>query len=186
MTEASSQAAAYAPIVRFLHWLVAPLVFVEFALGWAMPRLTQASAPTGVIGWHLSVGALLLAIMWVRVVCRLIYEPDPAGGPVARGRLAEVTHLTLYVTLIAVPITGWANASSRGWVVRLLGFLFYPLLTGRNSALGDAMGTVHGWLAWVLLVLSIAHIADALFHRFVLRDDVLQRIMLTPRRKPFR
>ena len=177
MTQASSQPAAYAPIVRFLHWLVAPLVFIEFALGWAMPRLTQDSAPTGVIGWHLSVGGLLLAIMLVRVVYRLIYEPDPAVGPVARGWLAKVTHLTLYVMLFAVPVTGWANSSSRGWFVRLLGLLFYPLITDRNSAFGDALGAVHRWLAWVLLILSIAHIADALFRRFVLRDDVLQRIM---------
>jgi cytochrome b561 len=160
-----------------LHWLVAPLVFIEFALGWTMPRVAYDSAPTGVTGWHLSVGALLLAMMVIRAVCRLIYEPDLCVIPGSRHRLTRATHLTLYVTLFAVLVTGWANSSSRGWFVRLLGFLFYPLIAGRNSAFGDALGPVHGWLAWVLLALSVAHIADALFHRFVLRDDILQSIM---------
>ncbi|SAL52237.1 cytochrome b [Caballeronia concitans] len=177
MTQASSQAAAYAPIVRLLHWVGVPLTFIEFALGWSMPRLARDTVPTGVIGWHLSVGALFLALMLVRVVCRLIYEPDRAVGSTALGRLARVGHLTLYVTLLAVPVTGWANSSSRGWIVRLFGFLFFPLLTDRNSASGEALGIVHGWLAWVLLILSTAHIADVLFHRLVLRDGVLQRMM---------
>jgi cytochrome b561 len=160
-----------------LHWLVAPLVFIEFALGWAMPRLTPESTPTGVTGWHLSVGALLLAMMVVRVVCRLIYEPDLCVMPASCRRVTTMTHFALYVTLFAVLVTGWADSSSRGWFVRLLGFLFYPLITGRHSPVGNALGLVHVWLTWVLLALSVAHIAHALFHRFVLRDDVLRRIM---------
>jgi cytochrome b561 len=98
-----------------------------------MPRLADDSAPTGVTGWHLSVGALLLAMMIVRAVCRLIYEPDLCVVPPSRRRLTRATHLALYVTSFAVLVTGWANSSSRGWFVRLLGFLFYPLITGRNS-----------------------------------------------------
>jgi cytochrome b561 len=116
-------------------------------------------------------------MMIVRAVCRLIYEPDLCVVPPSRRRLTRATHLALYVTSFAVLVTGWANSSSRGWFVRLLGFLFYPLITGRNSALGDALGPVHGWLACVLLALSIAHIADVLFHRFVLHDDILKSIM---------
>jgi cytochrome b561 len=38
------------------------------------------------------------------------------------------------------------------------------------------MGDVHGVLAWVLLALIGAHVGAAMFHRFVLKDRVLQRI----------
>ncbi|MED5681924.1 cytochrome b/b6 domain-containing protein, partial [Enterobacter hormaechei] len=75
-----------------------------------------------------------------------------------------------------VPLLGWANASSRGWAVRLLGALSYPTLTPVGSSLGHAMGDIHGVLAWVLFALIVMHVAAALFHRFVLRDQVLQRM----------
>jgi len=39
------------------------------------------------------------------------------------------------------------------------------------------MGDIHSALAWVLLVLIGAHVGAALFHRFVLKDDVMQRMM---------
>lgn len=38
------------------------------------------------------------------------------------------------------------------------------------------MGDVHSALAWVLLALIGMHIGAALFHRFVRKDNVLQRI----------
>jgi cytochrome b561 len=39
------------------------------------------------------------------------------------------------------------------------------------------MGDVHGILAWVLFALICLHVAAALFHRFVLRDGVLHRML---------
>jgi cytochrome b561 len=39
------------------------------------------------------------------------------------------------------------------------------------------MGDVHGILAWVLFALIGLHVVAALFHRFVLKDHVLQRML---------
>jgi cytochrome b561 len=39
------------------------------------------------------------------------------------------------------------------------------------------MGDIHGVLAWVLFALIALHIAGALFHRFVLKDQTLQRML---------
>jgi cytochrome b561 len=39
------------------------------------------------------------------------------------------------------------------------------------------MGDVHGNLAWVMFALIVLHIAGALFHRFVLKDRVLERML---------
>jgi cytochrome b561 len=78
---------------------------------------------------------------------------------------------------LVVPLLGWANASSRGWTVKFLGLVSYPDLTPAGSAFGQTAGDLHGVLAWVLFGLICVHVAAALFHRFVLRDQVLQRMM---------
>jgi cytochrome b561 len=59
----------------------------------------------------------------------------------------------------------------------LLGVVPYPALSEPGSAFGHKMGGVHGTLAWVLFALIGLHVVAALFHRFVLKDDVLQRML---------
>ncbi|SAK50541.1 cytochrome b [Caballeronia ptereochthonis] len=177
MPENRSSTVKYRPVAKLLHWLMVPLVLAQFIIGWTMPDVHHDTVPTGLISWHLSVGAAIIALMLVRAVLRLIDEPEAIEASFLRDRLSGANHLLLYVMLIVVPVTGWANASARGWIVRLLGVFYYPLITRKGSSVGQVMGNVHGWLAWALLVLIIVHVAIAAFHHFVLRDDVLQRML---------
>jgi cytochrome b561 len=91
--------------------------------------------------------------------------------------LSRVGHFFLYIALLLVPLLGWINASSRGWTVRLAGVVPYPPLSRTGSSFGDEMGDVHGILAWVLFALIVMHVVAALFHRFILKDHVLQRML---------
>jgi cytochrome b561 len=131
----------------------------------------------GVIAWHLGIGAALIAAMIVRIVWRLTHRPPPATLSPVLGALSRITHFFLYAALMVVPLLGWANASSRGWPVKLLGVLKLPALMPTGSPTGHVMGDVHGVLAWVLLALIGLHVAAALYHRFVLKDGVLQRMV---------
>jgi cytochrome b561 len=169
--------AAYDSVARFIHWSIVLLIATQFVIGWTMPEVHHDTKPVGLIAWHLGVGALLVAVMAVRIVWRLTHKPPAVTLAPLLSAASRITHLLLYVALVVVPLLGWANASSRGWTVKLLGVVPYPSLTPAGSALGHRMGDVHGVLAWVLLALIAAHIAAALFHRFVLRDRVMQRML---------
>jgi len=35
----------------------------------------------------------------------------------------------------------------------------------------------HEWIAWTIIILAAVHAAAALFHHYVLRDDVLKRML---------
>ncbi|MGN6665691.1 MAG: cytochrome b [Trinickia sp.] len=166
----------YGHVARLLHWLVVALVASQFVLGWTMPDVHRDTQPVGLIAWHLATGAALIAAVVARIVWRLTHRPPPAELSPLLDRLSRATHGLLYVALIAVPLLGWANASSRGWAVKLFGALRLPALAPTGSTVGHAMGDVHGTLAWVLLALIGMHVGAALFHRFVLKDRVLQRI----------
>ena len=168
---------AYDGVARSLHWLIVVLVATQFVIGWTMPDFHHDTKPVGLIAWHLGVGATLVAAMAVRIVWRLTHRPPPdALSPLLRV-VSRTTHFLLYTALVVVPVLGWVNASSRGWTVKLLGLMPYPSLTPAGSAFGHEMGDVHGVLAWVLFALIGSHVAAALFHRFVLRDQVMQRML---------
>lgn len=166
----------YGLVARLLHWSIVVLVAAQFAVGWTMPDVHRDTQPVGLIAWHLAIGTALIAAMAVRVVWRLTHRPPAGYLPPLLDTMSRLTHFLLYAALIAVPVLGWANASSRGWAETLVGALPLPALVPTGSTVGHAMGDIHSALAWVLLVLIGVHVGAALFHRFVLKDKVLQRI----------
>ncbi|ASL41913.1 hypothetical protein bAD24_I00395 [Burkholderia sp. AD24] len=168
---------AYDAVAKFFHWLVVVLIAAQFVLGWTMPDVHKDTRPDGLIAWHLGVGATLIAVVVLRIVWRFTHRPAPAALSPVLSVVSHITHGLLYVALVVVPVLGWANASSRGWSVRLLGLLPYPAIAQTGSPVGHAMGDIHRVLAWVLFALIALHVAAALFHRFVLRDRILQRML---------
>lgn len=169
----------YTGIAKLFHWLILALLVVQFAIAWTMPDIGRDSVPTGLIGWHLSVGAAILAVMIVRFAWRLTHPapPAPADLAPALATLSRVTHYLLYAVLIVLPILGWANASARGWAVKLFGVVPLPALMAKGSALGHSLGDVHATLATVLLAIVALHVAGALYHAVILKDRTVQRML---------
>jgi len=168
---------------KFFHWLtVLVLVLVlavQYAIGWLMPDIHRDTKPIGLVGLHLSVGATIVLLVLIRLAWRFSHKPPAESQtlpPVMR-LAARVTHGLLYVLLIALPLMGWANASARGWDVSLFHVVPLPALAATGSALGHTLGDVHALTAWVLLVLIGVHVAAALFHQFVIRDNTLGRML---------
>jgi cytochrome b561 len=91
--------------------------------------------------------------------------------------LATVTHVLLYALLFAVPLTGWMMSSARGFPVSWFGFFQLPDLVPKDKGLYDTLVDVHGTLAWTLAGLVALHVGAALKHHFMLKDDVLRRML---------
>lgn len=168
----------YDALARLLHWLVVALVGAQFVLGWTMPDVHRDTQPVGLIAAHLIVGTSLLAAMALRILWRATHRPPEGELAQPLRALSALTHVALYALLVAVPVLGWINASSRAWPLTLFGVVPLPALSPAGSPFGHAMGDVHGVLAWVLFALICLHVAAALLHRFVFRDRTLQRMAL--------
>jgi len=177
MPYTTSRATSYDGVARLLHWLVVALVAAQFLIGWIMPAVHHGTQAVGLIAWHLGVGATLLGVMVFRVLWRLTHKPPPDHLSRVLRLASRLTHTLLYLTLLAVPLLGWANASSRAWTVKFLGVLKLPALTQAGSAVGHAMGDIHSLLAWVLFGLIVMHVTAAVFHRLILKDETLQRML---------
>jgi cytochrome b561 len=177
---AANARVSYDPVAKSLHWLTVLLVVAQFIVAWTMPPIHHGTKPVGLIQWHLVLGSSLLLVVVLRLLWRLTHRPPPPaeGLPGWQRQMAAITHWALYVLLLAVPITGWAAASLRGWVAHAFGVLPLPLILRPGAKLGFDLGDYHGGsLAWALFGVAVLHILAALYHRLALRDKVLSRML---------
>lgn len=155
------------------------MVGVEFVAGWLMPEIRKGITPEGLISFHMSFGIVILATMVLRFLWRLI-SPPPASEPTIshwQEFLSNATHSLLYVFVIALPISGWWIASTHGWVVSVFGTITLPALAVVNVSMGRTAITVHVLLATTVALLIGIHVLGALYHYFIEKDKVLQRMI---------
>jgi cytochrome b561 len=97
--------------------------------------------------------------------------------PAWQRRAAAASHALLYVLLLAIPLSGWLFSSATGVQVVYLGMFALPDLVPKDKALGDALRLVHVTLNSLLVAVVCIHVAAALKHHFVDRDNSLARIL---------
>ena len=172
----------YTGTAKALHWTIVALLIVQFIAAWTMPDIKRDTKPDTLINLHISVGVLILFVAVLRLTWRAGHpEPPPEDGlPPWQVQSARAVHWLLYALLFVLPILGWLNASWRGFPVIMFGLELAKLLATRTSGWGWT-GDVHALLAtYGLLTLVGLHVAAALYHYFIRRDGVLQRML--PRR----
>lgn len=173
----------YSPVSLTLHWLIAALVAAQIVL---ITAHEAADGPDPYIGWHKSVGLLILVLTLARLAWRAFNPaiPLPADMPRWQKLLARATHVLFYVVLLVMPLTGWLASSAAGREIAWFGLFNWPLLPigGGREAAGGFMD-VHELVVKGLYVLIALHVIGALKHHFVDRDNVLHRMLpFIPRR----
>jgi cytochrome b561 len=178
MATPSRASAGYDPTAKVLHWLVFALVAAQFIVAIAMPDIGRGTKPDTLINLHMSLGFTILVVIAARWLWRLGHPVPLATGEVPdwEQTVARVTHVVLYALLVIDPFLGWANASARNWDIVMFGGAL-PHLVAPQSRVGRLAGDVHVYLAWMLLAVVALHAAAALYHYFVRRDGVLQRML---------
>jgi cytochrome b561 len=171
---------AYDPMAKMLHWLVLGLLIAQFVFGWTMPHIGRSVPSSLLIDWHVWLGVMILLVAIIRLLWRFTHgEPEPEAGVMPwQTTTARIIHWLLYGLLFTLPILGWLNASWRGMPVTFFGAFELPKLLATRVPGWGWTGDVHTFLAdYVLLPLVGIHVAAALYHYFVRRDRVLQRML---------
>lgn len=169
---------SYGTIAKIFHWLIFLLLAAQYAVGSIMPHIGRGTRNEGWVNWHLSIGAAILFVILLRLIWRFAFPVAlPAGMTGWETMLARATHLILYALVLIMTVLGWAAANARGWDVKLFGAVTLPALAPNGSDWGHEAGDIHNVLVYVLLGFIILHVAGALYHYFILRDRVLQRML---------
>jgi|ERR1051326_6776880 cytochrome b561 len=171
-------ARSYDPLSKVLHWLLFLLVAAQYAVGELMPHIGRNSADEGLVAWHVSLGAAVMAVVAIALIWR-ISHPVAQAADIARWqqRVAGIVHGSLYPLILVMTVLGWAATNFRGWPVKLFGVLPLPALAAKGDGWAHTAGDVHTALVNVLLALVGLHVAAALYHQFVARDRILGRML---------
>lgn len=181
----SNSSSRYGSVSQVLHWLTVALVIVLLVTG----KVTdiEADHPGNVAFlWHGSLGVLVLLLVIARIVWAFVSPAPSLPSTMTRAaRLsARTMHGFLYALLVALPLSGWLEASSEGAAVNFFGVVSIPHWDlSSNPADGEEFfEEIHEVLGNALLILASLHALVALKHHFINRDDVLRRML--PASKP--
>lgn len=165
-----------------LHWIVAACLLFAVALGLFLGNVEESDTTEQILAIHKSFGLTVFILACVRLVWRLTHRPPPLPATMSAAQrvAANATHALLYVTILAMPVAGYVAVAARGRETRFFGLFEVPQWTPLSRMLSQNATTVHVYGQYLLYALLAAHIGAALYHRFVLKDDVLARMW--PRR----
>jgi cytochrome b561 len=164
------------------HWAGAAFIVYLLADGWWMTHMAERAGRLPMYRSHAVLGYNVLLLFALRIAWRGIDRVTPAmpqGAKPWEWALAQATHGILYLLVLAASITGWLLAGTFRQPLdgTLLGVITVPMLT-HDASLHRPMEEAHEVLSYALLALIVFHVAAALRHHFMLRNDVLRRMGL--------
>ncbi|PUA20039.1 cytochrome b [Glaciimonas sp. PCH181] len=161
---------------QFLHWAI----FLLVALAYLAIEVRGPKGSASRIFWsatHYWAGISVLALSVIRL-CWRFYQPPPAPEPDTAILLflAKVTHLMLYIFIIAQPILGILTINFGGHPVTLAGLGSFTIVSP-NHDLRDTVKWLHETLGNAFYFVIGLHALAALWHHFVKRDNTLRRML---------
>jgi cytochrome b561 len=160
-----------------LHWLTALLVLAQFGLA-ELWGLAPHSARHLMIVAHMSLGVLLAWVLIIRIGWRVLAVRPVGAAPASWGDVAaKAVHYALYGLLAAEAVLGFLLRWSGNEAMSFFGLQIPSPIEPFSKSGHHLVGEAHEWVAWTIVILAAFHALAAAFHGFVLRDDVLKRML---------
>ena len=169
---------SWGSLSKAFHWLIVLLIINQW---WIAERADDLKglAKLEALGTHKSFGMTILMLAVLRLVWRLV-NPTPEltteTKPWERV-LANISHLLLYALIFAMPLTGWMMSSAKNYPVSWFKLFQFPDLVAPAEQTFHQMHDLHHLLFKVLVGVALLHVAGALKHHFIDRNDVLKRML---------
>lgn len=175
MFQAAGKTRYETPLIA-LHWLMALMIFGLYAVGLSIDLFDKPFRPS-IINAHAAVGLALLTLIVPRILWRLTHTKPayPSGTGSMVKRAAAAGHGVLYLLMILVPVIGLPTFFLRGGP---LGFGLFQIPSPFEASrdLAHQAGEFHELFAHILIALVAAHVLIALYHQFIVRDNILARM----------
>jgi cytochrome b561 len=191
----------YTKVAVILHWLIALLIIVMFALGWFMADIPKEAAKQtvfdifdlGIFHWtmaeeisprnfyfnlHKSIGVTIFALIILRILWRIGHKPPAmlSSYQAWERKLATATHHLLYIFMVILPLSGLMMTLNSKYGLKWFGIDF---LSGTdNKPVREIFQSAHEIIGLIILAILALHVIGALKHKFVDKDETLKRMSL--------
>ncbi len=166
----------FGAVVIWMHWTTVVLIVALFASALSIGLAANGDQADLLLTIHRSLGVTT----WIVALCRLGWRltlaylpPFPETMPKLQQKIATLSEYALYALMLTQPLTGLAQSFARGRPFHLFS-LAVPQVMERDKGLVHLFSQIHEITAWTLLGLICVHVLAALFHRFILNDEVFQ------------
>ena len=165
----------YDNVAVTLHWVTALLVVTQFALAetwdWFSHDTSEAMQSL-----HVSFGILLAAVVVARLLWRWSghQRPSIVSGWVEIA--SKAVHYLLYALLVAQAALGFAMGWANGHPIHFFGIGIPGPLDALPRPQRHEMREIHEKVGWAIIILAFGHALAALYHHYVVKDRVLQRM----------
>jgi len=169
---------SWGSLSKVFHWLIVLLIINQW---WIAERAEELKglAKLEALAWHKSFGMTVLMLAVLRLAWRLM-NPTPELATETRPWervLAKISHFLLYALIFAMPLTGWMMSSAKNYPVSWFKLFQFPDLVAPAEQTFHQMNDLHHLLFSVLVGVALLHVAGALKHHFIDRNDVLKRML---------
>lgn len=165
----------YSKRTTILHWLIFLLVIAAFFLGHELDESKDVAQKLSLFPVHFLTGDLIVLLVLARIYFRKKDgEPAPANSSPLLNKLATATHGLLNISLIAVAISGMVTVATSGVI---------EALKKNDPSLIPDFHTVgakeyHELFIGLLILLVAFHVIATLYHQFIVKDNLMRRIMI--------
>lgn len=166
-------------ISKILHWLIAVMVICQIPIGWYTSGLDEET----VLYWrmldvHIVSGLTIFTLAVVKWPWMML-SPRPAFLPdmtVRERAAARIVHGFFNIALVIIPVIGFLYVASNGEPINLYDVVEIPDVGKFTKNVRNALYDAHMILAYSCAALIVLHIAAALKHHFIDRNDMLRRM----------
>lgn len=174
----------FSSLTKLFHWLTAGLILMIIPLGVLANRAPfetseQLAQKAWLFSMHKTLGVAVFFVALLRILWAMTQEKPGPLHPDRKAEtlLADIIHWVLYISLVAVPLTGWIeHAATSGFAPIWWPFGQSLPFIPQSEPLAGVFAGLH-WMFGKLMVASILlHIAGALKHHFIDKDATLRRM----------
>ncbi len=178
-----NRSSAFGLVAIVFHWTIAILFLAQLALGYLMSRDSiDPVLQFDLFQYHKSIGFLVLALAIPRCIWS-VFSRKPRyvdGESIVSRFAARAAHAALLFLTVAVPLAGWAVASTSPLQIPSYVFdlVVVPGLPMTISDQAEAFWSeVHATLAYLAAIIVLLHVMAALWHHLIRRDPTLRRML---------
>lgn len=167
----------YDNVAIALHWLTALLVIVQFALGQTWGWFSRPTHHL-MVTTHMSLGIILALVVIARLLWRFAFHRQLRSLESGLVRIASTTvHYVLYTLLLTEAVIGFLSRWEGNEAMIFFGLQIPGPFAGAGKAVAHQFEDIHNWIGWTIIVLAMGHALAALYHHYVLKDRVLERML---------
>ncbi len=173
----------YTATAKVLHWLIAILIILQLLSAYLFLAFDNPSLKPfaeALYYLHFNIGFTILLLFIIRVCWRLTHKTPPYGSSIHPQEItiANMGHMAIYILIGILLLTGVLRYNIHSGAFHYFNLITIPaVINTHNQIIYSAIAITHNLSGDLLLAIVAIHVAMAIRHHIIDRNDILLRMV---------